>query len=408
MKTTTRSALLPILMALALAGCDAPAERATSPRDAADPVASKTDSPAGALESALRQPDAYARARSLGELLPSLGPEAVREVKQALDDLRIDLGAVEIDLLVRFWATHQPAAATAWTFKKASPIYQSGAARTAMEVWAEADPASAVIVAESALRTANEDVAWVVQQALVQGWFKTDRPGLEQYMQGLGIGIQRQRALFAYLISLARTEGSEATVRWADTIPDDDARYKLDVYRQVMSMLTWADMRAAERFCDAHCDGPYGKGLRNALSRSRLRDGDYGGDVVEWVASVPDGDEEQRESKKHSLWVAYSVWAYRDRQAAIDWMKQKTAGAEVEPWVRLLFAEYARQLAQDSPQEAIEWAERVEDEADRQRALVRVAQAWRQQDELAAEAWLSQSSLPEPARALVRSGGAPD
>ena len=131
-------------------------------------------------------------------------------------------------------------------------------------------------------------------------------------------------------------------------------------------------------------------------------------DVVEWVARVPEGDEEQRANKRHSLWVAYASWAYNDREAALDWMAQKIAEAEEpEPWVRFLYAEYARQLAADSPAEAIRWAERVEDETDRERTLVRIARFWRRQDEEAAEAWLSQSSLSEGALEQARDSQMP-
>jgi hypothetical protein len=399
MKTTTRAWIsAAALVGCALAGCDA-----TPPPD---PSALPSG---GSLADALRDPDPYARARSLGALLPTLGPEAVPEVQRALDEFRLDLGAVEFELLLRFWASQEPAEATAWTFKHASPLYRIAAARTVIEIWAAADPAAAVVAVESATAEASEDVARVGQLALVQGWFRTDRPGLEKYIYGLGSGVKRQRSLFAYVLALAAAEGSDAAMRWGESIPEDDPRYKLEVYRQLMSALTWADMPAAGRFCDAHCDGPFGKALRNVLVRTRLRSGEYGGDVVEWVARVPERGEEQRANKRHSLWVAYATWAYRDRESALDWMVQKIAEAEEpEPWVRFLYAEYARQLAADSPEEAIQWAERVEDEADRELTLVRIARFWRTQDEEAAEAWLSQSSLSEQAREQARNTKMPN
>ncbi len=123
---------------------------------------------------------------------------------------------------------------------------------------------------------------------------------------------------------------------------------------------------------------------------------------------MSDGDDQQRANKRHSLWIAYSTWAYRDKQPAVDWMAEKTAEEEPEPWLRLLFAEYARQLAQDAPKDAIRWAERVEDEGDRERTLIKIARFWRTQDEEAAEAWLSQSSLSEQARGHARALGKPN
>jgi hypothetical protein len=56
----------------------------------------------------------------------------------------------------------------------------------------------------------------------------------------------------------------------------------------------------------------------------------------------------------------------------------------------------------DSPAEAAGWAERVEDEAARERLLVWIARRWRALDEPAAEAWLIQSPLSEAARERAR------
>jgi hypothetical protein len=386
------------LMGLALAGCDA-----TRP----DPAASI---PAGErLSAALGDPDPYARARSLGALLPTLGVESLPEVRKALDEFRLGLGAVEFELLLRYWASHEPAEATRWTFKQASPLYRHAATRTVIETWAAADPAAALVAVESALAEADEEIARIAELALVTGWFQTDRPGLEHYTYRLGSGVKRQRALFGYALALAAADGSDAAIRWGEGIPEDDQRYKLEVYRQLTSALAWADMPAATRFCDAHCDGPFGQALRNVLIRTRLRNGEDGGEVVEWVARVPELGDEQRANRKHSLWVAYATWAYRDRELALAWMAEKTVGPEEpEPWVRQLYGEYARQLATDSPSSAIPWAERIEDDAERELTLVRIARFWRTQDEAAAEAWLSQSSLSDRAREQARDTKLPD
>jgi hypothetical protein len=392
------------LLALSLLGCDSPSrEGGTSPPGAAGSAVPE------ALDAALNDPDPYARARDLGALLPRLDATAIPEVERVLDQRRLDLGAVEYELLVRFWAHHAPADATAWAFKRASPLYKRALARAAIEIWAEADPPAAVAAVERALPESDEGVARTVEMALVKGWFQTDRPGLEEYIYGLGSGVKRQRALYAYALTLAASEGSDAAIAWAESIPDDDRRYKLEVTRQMMSALAWADVPSAERFCDAHCDGPYGRGMRNVLVRMRLRAGEYGGDVVEWVAAVPETNEQQIANKMHSLWVAYATWAFRDRESAVAWLAEKLAQPEEpEPWVRKLYGEYARQIAQDSPEEAIRWAERVEDESEREVTLVRIARYWRSQDEAAAEAWLAQSSLSERLRDQARNTALPD
>jgi hypothetical protein len=287
------------LTGFAVFGCDAGVP-SDAPPQTARPAKTQTDATSRALNDALRDPNPYARARNLGTLLPTLGPESLPAVKALLDHFRLDLGAVEFELLLRFWAAHEPAEATTWTFKHASPLFRTTAARTVMEIWAEADPASAVVVAEQALAESDEEVARVVQMALVQGWFKSDRESLERYIYTLGSGMKRQRAIFGYLLSLAAAEGSDAAIAWAESTSEEDVRYRLEVFRQLMSALAWADTEAAMRFCDAHCDGRYGKGLRNVLIRSRLRNGEHGGEIVEWVAQVPETSEVQQQNKQQS------------------------------------------------------------------------------------------------------------
>src|SRR5262245_2940724 len=154
------------LLGSSLAGCEP------------TPPAPATPSGEG-LAAALRDPDPYARARSLGELLPTLGAEAVPEVRKALDEFRLGLGAVEFELLLRFWASHEPAEATTWTFKRASPLYRNAASRTVIETWAASDPAAAVVAVDSAEEEADVEIQRIAELALVQGWFKKDRPGLE-------------------------------------------------------------------------------------------------------------------------------------------------------------------------------------------------------------------------------------
>jgi hypothetical protein len=397
-----------VVAAMTLVACDrtspadSPAPAPTASRDSAAPAAD-------ALRAALGEPDAFARAERLAALLAALGPESAADIEPALSEFLLDLRGVEVEMLLRFWASHEPASALAWARRRAFPMYRASGSRVVIEVWAEADPPSAVAAVESLLPVSTDEIGRAALLALVRGWFETDRPGLEAYIQGLGSGIKRQRALFAYALALVADGGGDSAIRWAESVPEDDRRYKLEVFRQVMSALASADMSAALRMCDAHCNGDFGKGLRIVLVRTRLREGEYGGDVVEWVAAAPKGDVEQQETWRHTLWVAYSTWVFRQRDEALAWMDEKTsASPEPESWIKLLYGEYARQIAQDSPERALEWAARVEDDVDRKRTQIRIARYWYKQDPEAAEAWLSQSSLSEEERVAARNAKQPD
>ena len=381
-----------------------------SPSATSAPAGTDGESSGSRLDQVLETRDPFERARRLGALLPELGPEAVPEVKAVLDRFRLDLNAVDFDLLVRFWANHDPRAATIWTFKRASPHYKTAAAQTVIEIWASKDPAAALVAAENALRLSDEDVARAVQMALVRGWFQADREGLERYIYGLGSGLKRQRALFAYALTLAAEEGSEAVAHWAESVSDEDGRYKMAVYRQTLAALAWGDPEAAARFCDTHCDGPFGGRLRIVLIRTRIRDGADGAEILEWVAGTgtPAETEEQIEKRQHELWVAYAQWAFRDREEAVRWMREQIESDVPPAWIKSLYGEFARQVSVDSPEEAIQWAQKIEEAAERELSLVRIARRWRRQDEAAAEAWLQQSDLPERARQSARDTSLPD
>ena len=145
---------------------------------------------------------------------------------------------------------------------------------------------------------------------------------------------------------------------------------------------------------EAHCDGPYGNNLRNVIGR-RWAQSD-GAAALEWLASAPEGHE-----KNVALRAAFAEWGQVDPRAALAWMAARTTG-ELDPWLRPIIPVYARLLAQESPADAIEWAERTEDAEEREVLLIKIARKWRERDAAAAEAWLAESPLSEEAREKAR------
>jgi hypothetical protein len=167
---------------------------------------------------ALLESDTFARAARLGTLLPTLGPEAAPEARATLGNRTIDLGVADIILLVRFWATHEPEAATDWAWAHTvkfgmGPLYE------ASEVWASIDPEAVIArIRKFGPGPANTRV----EKALVRGWMNSDLPGLEDYILSLGgISDSGQRALRAYCRARIRRDGPEAVMRWAESIPDE-------------------------------------------------------------------------------------------------------------------------------------------------------------------------------------------
>jgi hypothetical protein len=377
--------------ALALAGCDA----ATPPVGGVPGAVERASSAsAGALLPALRDEDAYARARTLGALLPTLGAEAVPEVEKILVDWTLDLGAGDYELLVRFWASQQPEEATRWAMDWSPPFYRSALVQTALPFWVAADFQSSLVAVQQ-WQTLRPDVREAVSRALILGWYAAGHPGLERFIQDIGGGFERQLALATYLRAAIQKEGAPSVMGWAEAVPEDDPTYKLTVYRQVASALPLFDHAAALRWCEAHCDGPFGNNLRNIIAgRWLLNDGPG---ALEWLSTAPAGHE-----KDLAIRANFATWGRMDSEAALAWMANQTDEGEPAAWLKPIFPVYARLLSERSPTEAIEWALRIEKERERETVLIKIARGWRESDAAAADAWLVESPLSEEARAKVR------
>ncbi len=392
------------LLAIGLAAC----EPGTPPNQtAAVPAATEAIAEGETLDDVVRDKlaeivrddDPYARARRLGALLPTLGPELVPSVVETLEDRTVDLGATELQLLLRYWATHRGEEAAQWARTKSPTNFRLAALFSAIAAWAEAEPeAAARVVWPWAV---IPDFQQVVPPALVGGWFAAgDPPELRRWLRDIEHGIPRQRAIVAYIRVVVQEKGADAVRRWAESIPDDEEGYKLAVFRRVTSELSKLDVAAGLAWCETHCEGPFGNNMRSLIARTWvLQDGPA---ALAWLSGAEEGYD-----RDLAVRMAFAKWSRMDRQAAMDWMATQTAAGEPEPWLRPTYPVYAKLLAVEAPADAIEWALRIDGEDQRETALIQIARVWRHLDEAAAEAWLLDSPLSEEARAEARSATAP-
>ena len=391
MKATLRASIAAAVGVLALPGCDAASPpRGASPETALRPP-NATD---GALLQALRDRDPYARVRALGALLPSLGPEAIPEMERALRDPTLDLGAAEYELLVRFWASHAPEAATRWVADKSPIFHRNALVQIALPAWVAVDLQASLIVVRE-WQAVRPDLREAAARGLVLGWYAAGLPGLQQYIQDMGGGFEQQLALATYLRAAIAKEGAAPVMRWAESVPEENPAYKLAVYRQVASALPLFDQPAAMRWCEAHCDGPFGNNLRNILAGRWVASD--GAAALEWLSTAPDGHE-----KDLAIRASFATWGSLEREAALAFMANHADAGGLAAWLKPALPVYAVLLAEGSPAEAVEWAQRIEREREREVTLIRIARRWRESDPTAAEAWLEKSPLSEAAREKVR------
>lgn len=411
MKQRTRVAWTAAALAgFVASGCEGGSEK-PSPSPATSESQATTGSPAASLNPAAQialseiylEKNPYRRVERLAVFLSSQDDSALPLVKDALEPFDWRLGAAEYDLLLRFWAERDPKAALAWVVSRGVAIHKLSSIHNVVEIWAFQDSSAALSGIEIVELLASDETLRISQVAHVQGWYRKDPLEVEQFIHGLGVGRRRQRALRAFTHALSADRGPTELVRWGEAVSEEDRSYKLDVHRQLLGTLVWnKESEMAEAYCEKHCDGSFGKGLRNILTRARFRSGDDPASILEWVGKAPEIDPEQIDNKYHSLWVAYTLWAGQDRDAAVDWMTQQVQAEDPVTWLPALYEEYARHLATASPAQAIPWAERIEKAGPRERALVRIARQWLQSDPEEAELWLAQSDLSKGAQARAR------
>jgi hypothetical protein len=382
-------AALGILYAMAIGGAACDREPTATPPPA--PAAAQAGSGGPDLTykdfvDLIGNPDHFAVARTLGERLPKLGPGSIPAMKEVLEDSpTLELDAVQFELLMRYWAIHDPAAATWYAFAQAPRAYRVAAIHATLRPWAKADPENAVKMARS-WATEGGDAGAAAQTALVRGWFESGKPGLEEYVHGIGVGLDRQRAIAAYVTALIRAKGTKAAVDWAESLPDTDDQYKLEVNRGVGPALVPFDLAAAQHFCDTHCEGPLGSNVRSRIAaRWSQEDGPA---ALEWLGTAPKSDDNDT-----AIRFTYSVWTRREPEKAISWMKAKRAETPRPAWIEPITPVFVRVLGQDHPLEALAIIPEITGPNEREWAPVEIVRHWRLRDEAAAEAWIQQSSL---------------
>jgi hypothetical protein len=395
MKTHLRAALG--LLALVAWGCDAspPAHAPTPPASGSATAGSEPDFTYESLVELLGNPDDFEVARTLGERLPKMGPGSVPAMQEVLEDAAtLELDAVEFELLMRYWAQHDVAGATWYALTKAPRAFRVGAIHATLRPWAKADPQKALETARVWTAESGDGGA-ATQIALVRGWYDSGKPGLEEYIRDLGASFERQRALSVYATAMIRAHGVEAVTSWAEAVPETDATYKLEVFRAVGRSLVPFDIAAAQRFCDRHCEGPFGSNLRDRIA-SRWSEKD-GAAAMEWLAKAP-----KSEDRDTAIRFTFATWSRRENERAIAWMKEKLAAKPEPEWIQPTLPVFARVLGRTDPAGAIEVASRLTGPLEREQITVEILRGWRQRDEAAAEAWLAKSSLSENLLTRVR------
>jgi hypothetical protein len=339
-----------------------------------------------AVQEALASPDRLERTLEITRLLQRLGPESVGEVTAAYDAAFVDLGDVAHVLLAEWWARHDPEGAFEWS-RRERMASTPWVTTTVVRAWADRDPEKAAQaiegIADPERRRASVD-------ALVRSWNDSGKAGLLDYLSGLPRGLDRQRAISVVARRKVYLDGVEETFRWAETLPDDPDRFKLNVFRRVGTWAVEVDPQRTAAWAARHGEEEYSDGLFRRVGRRWARQD--GAAAMAWLATLPASGE-----RDVGVQETYRAWLGHDREAAKAWLR----AAEFEPWLEPALALYVKSLARENPEQALEWTDLILDAERRREAIIKIGRYWHQVDPEAARAWLDRSGLPEEDRRWI-------
>jgi hypothetical protein len=336
---------------------------------------------AGEVREVLLMPDLLERTAALATLLGQLGPESLEELKEAYDSVFLDLDATELVLFGEWWASFDPRSAIAWTgyqwnTRRSIPVHQG-----IMREWGRSDPLSALLATHSAPNPAVRR-RWV--ESILRGWEESVHEGALSYVESLGHGEDRQWGLSVVTRLMVLRDGPEATLAWAEGLPDDDRAFKLNAFRRAAGAAAAVDPLAAAAFAERYLEGHYSKGMPRRVGMAWI---DHDPEAaLRWLSTLPDNA-----NRTDGVLETYRRWLRHDRAAARLWINT----VEVEPWVDGALSVHAKGMGKEDPNEAIRAASQITDPELRQGTLGVVAREWVIRDEEAGKAWLDQSGLPE-------------
>ncbi len=332
-------------------------------------------------------PDPLERAEALGRVFKTLEPDALESVKQAYGTVSFDYGDVELQLLAAWWAGFD--APGAWDWTRQNWIAESPAVVYAvLRAWAREDPQAALA---AILRLRSPGLARPYRESLIIGWDESGQPGLVDYVRSIPGIEDRQPALGVLARRRVLRYGPEAAFEWAEGLAEKgDERFKLNLYRRVVTAAGRVDPRATAAFVSRHAGTRYGDGLARRLGVLWVEtDGES---AMRWLSTLPESRDRQA-----AVGESYRMWLRYHRKEAWEWIRK----VPVEPWLDAAVSMYARSLAATDPEEGLRWSARVQDESLRQADVILILRVWVAADPERARAYMDEAGVSEYVRTKV-------
>jgi len=219
------------------------------------------------FRASLEQSDALERSYRFHGFLQTLSPDEVAEASQVVEAWNPWLVEDELLNFMIAWAGFGAPEAFGWARTRTGPFREQASA-AALEAWAFHDPVAAKRALES-VDPPSERVA--LEEYFVAGWLKGGHhDGVTEYIAAQPPGNARQRYMNLLTIELMR-DGSDAVVRWAESIPDDaPGSYKRMAFQKAANILASVDPVQASRWIELHLGQGYAEEAPKVIGRRWL------------------------------------------------------------------------------------------------------------------------------------------
>jgi hypothetical protein len=337
------------------------------------------------IRSALLESDMLVRIERVAGLLQKLGPESAERVLAIYETVWMDLGQIELILLADWWARFDPHAALDWAESDFRTMHNHVIPQAVIRSWSRNDHNAAMARARVKSKGRSGTQA-KYESAAIEGWAESGEPGIMEYVQLLGHGMARQKALRGITRRKVMRDGVAAAFEWADAISEKDKVFKLNVIRRVASNSALIDPALAATFCSGYDNTYYINSLPQRVAMKWAKKDPVA--TMAWLRTINDLD-----ARDIGVREAYRLWLRLDKAAAVGWVKNDE---NHERWKDEAVAMYARRVQLMDPKAALELTEKIVGEDLRIGTQVIIAKTWKVKDTAEAEAWIENESGMTP------------
>jgi hypothetical protein len=331
--------------------------------------------------------DPFERAYLMSRALHDLRPDDLPELRRVLEEENMGILPEEAQLIMLAWARIDAPGAYAWASEESGP-WRWKLTENAMYAWAYHDGPAAIRAMEE-VEEGNPRER--LKQKAIEGWLRSeDRQGITDYIAIYPDMKRRGRLFFLLAGEVVMAEGRDEAMRWVERLPDDmPNNLKLGVFHHVAKMVASKEPVVAAEWFLKHRTHYYSEGALAGIALRWVQNHDRPA-AMEWLLAMS-SDGIRAGERDDAISQGFRSWMQGNPKTAQTWLLSMLPNPALDPAIK----EAAKRLLPTEPGTSMAWAQRFDDETQRNAHLVRSGIRWRGKEPEAFNDWLKENDLPE-------------